>query len=79
MLAFHSADMALAFGGGGLNRVPVVSVGSWNEEWEGHAVMPSRFNSTLSPRTQQGFDYVLAIKQAFGWNHYAEKSAQLSY
>lgn len=81
MLAFHSTEYMLpAFGEGRLNRVvPVVSVGSWNEEWEGHAVMPSQFNRTLSPRTQQGFDYVMAIKQAFGWNHYADRSAQLSY
>ncbi len=81
MLAFHSVNYMLpAFGGPRLNQaVPVVSVGSWNEEWEGHAVMPSQFNRTLSPRTQRGFDYVLAIKQAFGWNHYADKSAQLSY
>ncbi len=81
MLEFHSDNyMSPAFGAGRLNRVvPVVSVGSWNEEWEGHAVMPSEFNRSLSPRTEQGFDYVMAIKQAFGWNHYAEKSAQLSF
>ena len=81
MLAFHSTEyMVPALVERLLNRVvPVVSIGSWNEDWEGHAVMPSRFNRTLSPRTQQGFDCVLAIKQVFGWNHYAEKSAHLLY
>ena len=39
--------------------------------------MPSQFNRTLSPRTQQGFDYVMAIKQACGWNHYAERQLDL--
>ena len=47
------------------------SIGSWNEEWEGHAVMPFEFNRTVKKRRQHGFDYVMAIKQACGWNHYS--------
>jgi len=40
--------------------------------------MPSQFNRTLSPRTQKGFDFVMAIKQAYGWNHYAERQLNVS-
>ena len=52
---------------------PVYIVGSWNEEFEGHAVFPSRFNESLSSMEQQGYDLAMAIKEAFGWNHYAER------
>jgi hypothetical protein len=53
---------------------PIYSVGSWNEEYEGHAVFPSQFNLALSASTQGGFDFVMALKQVFGWNHYAERA-----
>ena len=52
---------------------PVYTLGSWNEEFEGHSVFPSRFNLALNADTQGGFDVPMAIKQAFGWNHYAER------
>ena len=52
---------------------PIVTVGSWNEEFEGHAVLPAAFNLAFGPSEQGGFDYVMAIKQTFGWNHYAER------
>lgn len=52
---------------------PVYIVGSWNEEFEGHAVFPARFNQSVPTSTQQGFDLVMAIKAAFGWNHYAAR------
>ena len=52
---------------------PVYVVGSWNEEFEGHAVFPSRFNESLSSMEQQGYDLAMAIKEAFGWNHYAKR------
>lgn len=79
MISFHEKEYLVpAFGAKALTGRPsIFSVGSWNEEWEGHAVMPSQFNRTLSPRTQQGFDYVMAIKQACGWNHYAERHLDL--
>ena len=48
---------------------PIVTVGSWNEEFEGHAVFPAEFNDSLASLVQNGFDYGLAIKQVFGWNH----------
>ncbi len=75
MIRFHEDNfMVPRYGQGGLGELPpVVSVGAWNEEWEGHSVMPSQFNRTLSPRTQKGFDFVMAIKQAFGWNHYMDR------
>ena len=50
---------------------PVYTVGSWNEEYEGHAVFPAAFNLALPDPEQGGFDYGLALRQAFGWNHYA--------
>ena len=46
---------------------PVYVVGSWNKEFEGHAVFPFRFNRSLSSVAQRGFDLVMAIKGAFGW------------
>ena len=75
MIRFHEQEYLVpAFGEQALAERPsIFSVGAWNEEWEGHAVMPSQFNRTLSPRTQKGFDYVMAIKQAYGWNHYADR------
>jgi hypothetical protein len=80
MLRFHHDEyMVNAFGEGPARRTPsIVSVGAWNEEWEGHAVFPSQFNHTLSPRTQKGFDYVMAIKQACGWNHYMNRSVTVN-
>ena len=48
-------------------------MGSWNEEFEGHAVLPAEFNFSLPEVTQDGFDLVMAIKEVFGWNHYAER------
>ena len=53
---------------------PVYILGSWNEEFEGHAVFPSSFNQSLEVDTQHGFDLPMAIKEAFGWNHYAIRS-----
>ena len=53
---------------------PIYTVGSWNEEFEGHAVFPATFNLAFGVSEQGGFDYVLALKQVFGWNHYAERS-----
>jgi hypothetical protein len=53
---------------------PVYVVGSWNEEFEGHAVFPSSFNQSLSEVKQEGFDLAMAIKEAFGWNHYSKRS-----
>ena len=52
---------------------PVYTVGSWNEEFEGHAVFPAQFNLALSAGRQGGFDLAMALKQVFGWNHYAER------
>ena len=52
---------------------PVYVVGSWNEEFEGHCLWPFDFNWTVPVETveQQGFDISMALKQVFGWNHYA--------
>ena len=53
---------------------PIYTVGSWNEEYEGHAVLPAQFNLALKDSQLQGFDFALAIKQVFGWNHYAQRN-----
>lgn len=53
---------------------PIYSIGSWNEEYEGHAVLPAQFNLALAESEQQGFDFAMALKEAFGWNHYAERA-----
>ena len=53
---------------------PIYTIGSWNEEYEGHAVLPAQFNLALTDSEQQGFDFAMALKEAFGWNHYAERA-----
>ena len=59
--------------GSPLLPAPVYALGSWNEEFEGHSVFPSRFNIALNADEQRGFDVAMAIKQTFGWNHYADR------
>ena len=53
---------------------PIYTVGSWNEEFEGHAVFPSQFNLALSDSRQGGFDFAMALKEVFGWNHYSGRA-----
>ena len=53
---------------------PIYTVGSWNEEFEGHAVFPAQFNLALIASQQGGFDFAMALKEVFGWNHYAERA-----
>jgi hypothetical protein len=53
---------------------PVYTVGSWNEEYEGHAVFPAQFNLALIEGEQAGFEFVMALKEVFGWNHYAHRA-----
>ena len=50
---------------------PVYVVGSWNEEFEGHCLCPFDFNLSVPSVEQQGFDLAMALKEVFGWNHYA--------
>jgi len=45
---------------------PLVFVGSWNEEFEGHALMPAAQNRALADRRQDGFDWLYAIKSRYG-------------
>ena len=63
--------------GSGTLPAPVYIVGSWNEEFEGHAVFPSSLNESLSTTVQNGFDLPMAIKEAFGWNHYAKRAISI--
>ena len=50
---------------------PVYVVGSWNEEFEGHCLFPFDFNLSVPHVEQHGFDAAMALKEVFGWNHYA--------
>ncbi len=52
---------------------PTYIVGSWNEEFEGHSIFPFDFNLTVPESVQHGFDLSMAVKEAFGWNHYASR------
>ena len=52
---------------------PIYTVGSWNEEFEGHAVFPAQFNLTFDVTEYRGFDFVMALKEVFGWNHYSKR------
>lgn len=78
MVLFHEERFhAPAYGDDAPRELPpIVTLGAWNEEWEGHSVMPCQFSRSLSPRVQNGFDLCMAIKQAFGWNHYMERPAE---
>lgn len=50
---------------------PLVFVGSWNEEFEGHALMPAARNEALVEGSRDGFDWLWAIRRLYGWNHHA--------
>ena len=52
---------------------PIYIVGSWNEEFEGHAILPAEFNLSLPEVVQYGFDLAMAVKETFSWNHYANR------
>ena len=47
-------------------EAPLVLVGSWNEEFEGHALMPAARNEAVAGRRQHGYDWLLALKSVFG-------------
>ncbi len=57
--------------GGTTLPAPVYVVGSWNEEFEGHCLFPFEFNLSVPNVEQHGFDAAMALKEVFGWNHYA--------
>lgn len=54
-------------------RAPVYTVGSWNEEFEGHSLFPFSYNRSVRRPRNGGFDLALALKEAFGWNIYAQR------
>lgn len=47
-------------------EAPVVLAGSWNEEYEGHALMPARPSYALRDEREGGFDWLYAIKSVYG-------------
>ena len=70
--AYLSAFWAQTLGTAALPAA-IYTIGSWNEEFEGHAVLPARFNHSVRNMRQGGFDLSMAIREVFGWNHYAER------
>jgi len=64
---------------GDLDLFPVYTVGSWNEESEGHALFPASFNRSLKELRYGGFDLALGLKEAFGWNTYAKRKIKLGF
>lgn len=48
---------------------PLVMVGSWNEEFEGHALMPAAANHALVDSGRHGFEWLYAIKGLYGTTH----------
>ena len=71
----HAEEHVLRRWSGDLGKAalpaPVYVVGSWNEEFEGHCLCPFDFNLSVPEVEQQGFDLAMALKEVFGWNHYA--------
>ncbi|MCE2539665.1 MAG: hypothetical protein J4G16_04570 [Acidobacteria bacterium] len=73
----HMEEHILRYWSGELGQAvlpaPVYVVGSWNEEFEGHCVWPFDFNLSVPAESveQHGFDISMALKEVFGWNHYA--------
>ncbi len=64
---------------GDLELFPIYTVGSWNEESEGHALFPASFNRSLRELRYGGFDLALGHKEVFGWNTYANKEIDLGF
>jgi hypothetical protein len=50
----------------GVQTAPLVLVGSWNEEFEGHALMPAAKSRALAEQRQAGFDWLYALKSRYG-------------
>jgi hypothetical protein len=53
---------------------PLVIAGSWNEEFEGHALMPAASNRALFDKRHGGLDWLYALKSIYGWNSWAIQS-----
>ena len=50
----------------GASEAPPVFVGSWNEEFEGHALFPAAHNEALAEPDRGGFDWLEAIRATYG-------------
>ena len=53
---------------------PLVIAGSWNEEFEGHALMPAAANRALVEERDGGFDWLQALKSIYGSDSWAGRS-----
>lgn len=45
---------------------PLVIVGSWNEEYEGHALMPPSWNAAMRGHDEHGFAWLHALRAMYG-------------
>jgi len=45
---------------------PLVVVGSWNEEYEGHALMPAGSNAAMHRGDDGGFEWLHALRALYG-------------
>jgi hypothetical protein len=50
----------------GVHTAAPALVGSWNEEFEGHALFPTSRNEALVPGAFGGFEWLSAIKEVYG-------------
>jgi hypothetical protein len=62
----HVAQANAETPGGARYPAPPVIVGSWNEEFEGHAVFPAARNEAMVPGGFGGFEWLSAIKEVYG-------------
>ncbi|MGD8331308.1 MAG: hypothetical protein PVJ49_17890 [Acidobacteriota bacterium] len=62
----HRATLAADSAGAAIPPVAPAIVGSWNEEFEGHAVFPVSRSEALVRGTRDGFEWPSAIKQVYG-------------
>jgi hypothetical protein len=62
----HLAQINAAHPGPPVHAVAPAIVGSWNEEFEGHALLPARRNEALVGGDYGGFEWLAAIKEVYG-------------
>lgn len=62
----HLATINAASGVPPVHQAAPAIVGSWNEEFEGHALFPALRNQALVAGEQGGFEWLSAIKEVYG-------------
>lgn len=62
----HLATINAEHDGPPVHAAAPVIVGSWNEEFEGHALFPASRNQAVVAGEQGGFEWLSAIKEVYG-------------